>query len=71
MDRSRLLQLSFLVVVAGACGGPPDPPPDPFDGDVPFVIDTTVTGNSNRGHEFGTDLGDTDRWALVEYLKTL
>jgi cytochrome c5 len=41
------------------------------DGTVPFVFDTTVTGNSNRGHEYGTALGDDDRWALVEYLKTL
>jgi hypothetical protein len=28
-------------------------------------------GNSNAGHEFGTALNDDDRWALVEYLKTL
>ena len=41
------------------------------DGDAPFVLDTAVTGNSNRGHEYGTDLPDADRWALVEYLKTL
>jgi hypothetical protein len=41
------------------------------DGRVPFVFDTTVTGNSNRGHEYGTDLGEDERWALVEYLKTL
>lgn len=32
---------------------------------------TTVPGNSNQGHEFGTDLSDAERWALVEYLKTL
>jgi hypothetical protein len=41
------------------------------DGQVPFVFDTRVTGNSNRGHEFGVTLPDADRWALVEYLKTL
>jgi mono/diheme cytochrome c family protein len=41
------------------------------DGEVPFVLDTAVTGNSNRGHEYGTTLPDADRWALVEYLKTL
>ncbi len=41
------------------------------DGTVPFVVDTSVTGNSNRGHEYGVTLSDADRWALVEYLKTL
>jgi mono/diheme cytochrome c family protein len=41
------------------------------DGQVPFVVDTRVTGNSNRGHEYGVTLPDADRWALVEYLKTL
>lgn len=28
-------------------------------------------GNSNRGHSYGTDLDDDDRWALVEYMKSL
>ena len=28
-------------------------------------------GNSNLGHDFGTDLSDQDKWALVEYMKTL
>jgi hypothetical protein len=28
-------------------------------------------GNGNGGHVYGTDLSDDDRWALVEYLKTL
>ena len=41
------------------------------DGDVPFVVDTSVTGNGNGGHEYGVTLSDADRWALVEYLKTL
>lgn len=41
------------------------------DGDVPFVVDTSVTGNGNGGHEYGVTLADADRWALVEYLKTL
>jgi len=37
----------------------------------PFVLDTHQSGNSNAGHTFGTTLSDEDRWALVEYLKTL
>jgi hypothetical protein len=41
------------------------------EGDVPFVIDTSVTGNGNGGHEYGVTLSDADRWALLEYLKTL
>lgn len=36
-----------------------------------FTLDTTVPGNSNRGHEFGTTLSDTDRAALVAYLLSL
>ncbi|WP_027857742.1 di-heme-cytochrome C peroxidase [Marinobacterium jannaschii] len=28
-------------------------------------------GNSNRGHRYGTDLSDAQKWALVEYMKTL
>jgi hypothetical protein len=41
------------------------------DGQVPFVLDTSLPGNGNGGHEYGTKLADEDRWALVEYLKTL
>ncbi|KIG13522.1 hypothetical protein DB30_07970 [Enhygromyxa salina] len=41
------------------------------EGDEPFVVDTSVTGNGNGGHEYGVTLSDADRWALVEYLKTL
>jgi hypothetical protein len=36
-----------------------------------FVFDTSITGNSNAGHEHGTQLGDGDKRALIEYLKTL
>ncbi len=38
------------------------------------AIDTTADGNSNRGHSgpaYGTDLSESDRNALLEYLKTL
>lgn len=50
-----------------------------FDGG--FRFDTTVPGNSNRGHEFrnapgvsgviGPELTDQQRWDIVEYLKTI
>ena len=36
-----------------------------------FEFKTDVPGNANSGHEYGTTLSDEDRWALVEYLKTL
>ena len=36
-----------------------------------FLFDTTHEGNSNAGHNYGTNLSDDDRWALVEYLKSL
>ncbi|MBD3675833.1 MAG: hypothetical protein HUJ26_20180 [Planctomycetaceae bacterium] len=38
-------------------------------GDPLFKFDTSLEGNKNIGHEFGTDLPDEDRWAIVEYLK--
>jgi len=42
-----------------------------------FLFDTSLPGNSNAGHEYGTGaygqsaLTEDERWALVEYLKTL
>jgi hypothetical protein len=36
-----------------------------------FRFDTSVPGNSNAGHLWGTSLAGEERKALVEYLKTL
>jgi mono/diheme cytochrome c family protein len=36
-----------------------------------YLFNTTLVGNSNVGHEYGTQLSDQDRAALIEYLKTL
>lgn len=42
-----------------------------------FLFDTTLPGNANSGHEYGTGyydkpaLTEAQRWALIEYLKTL
>jgi hypothetical protein len=36
-----------------------------------FLFDTRLPGNSNAGHNYGTDLNDADRAAVIEYLKTL
>ena len=38
-----------------------------------FALDTTLPGNSDAGHEgkqYGTELSEDDRLALIEYLKT-
>ena len=35
-------------------------------------IDTTLEGNSNSGHDYGTaTLSEKERWQLVEYMKSL
>jgi len=36
-----------------------------------FLYDTTLPGNSNAGHLYGTDLSAEDKAALVEYMKKL
>jgi hypothetical protein len=36
-----------------------------------FIYDTTLYGYGNGGHTFGDHLDDTERLALLEYLKTL
>lgn len=41
------------------------------EGETPWLLDTSLTGNHNVGHNYGTSLSAEDRLALVEYLKTL
>ncbi|MDX1546567.1 MAG: di-heme-cytochrome C peroxidase [Rhodothermales bacterium] len=36
-----------------------------------FKFDTRFAGNRNTGHDYGTDLSDDDRYALIEYLKII
>jgi mono/diheme cytochrome c family protein len=36
-----------------------------------FHYKTSVTGNSNQGHFYGTDLENSEKDALIEFLKTL
>lgn len=40
------------------------------DGHAFFLYDTTLPGNSNAGHLYGTNLSPADKRALLEYLKT-
>jgi hypothetical protein len=35
-----------------------------------FVVDP-ANGNGNGGHEYGTALSEEERWAIIEYMKTL
>lgn len=35
------------------------------------LLDTQVYGNLNTGHTFGASLSDDEKWALIEYLKSL
>ena len=49
---------------------PADQRPEMFDING-FSFDTSVYGNSKQGHEFGTDLSDEDKDALVVYLNSL
>lgn len=36
-----------------------------------FLFDTTIKGNSNAGHEYGTALSADERRILLQYLKML
>lgn len=36
-----------------------------------WLYDTSLRGNGNKGHKYGVDLGDDQKRALLEYLKTL
>lgn len=39
--------------------------------DQGFLFDTSLPGNSNEGHTYGTNLSPSDTNALLEYMKTL
>ncbi len=36
-----------------------------------FELDTSLPGNGNSGHEYGTTITEEERWQLIEFLKTL
>jgi mono/diheme cytochrome c family protein len=44
---------------------------DYAEGPQRTLLDTTLPGNANTGHAFGTTLGDEEKLDLLEYLKTL
>ena len=41
-----------------------------FDCKNGFLLNTSLKGNSNLGHDYGTNLSEEDKLALIEYLKT-
>jgi mono/diheme cytochrome c family protein len=41
------------------------------EGTVFMTDPENANGNGNGGHEYGTDLSPEDRWAIIEYMKTL
>jgi hypothetical protein len=41
------------------------------DSGARFVFRTELRGNWSSGHDYGTQLPAEDRWALIEYMKTL
>jgi len=36
-----------------------------------FLLDTSIPGNLNSGHEYGVSLSKKEKRALIEFLKTL
>ena len=43
----------------------------PFKGGAFLADPMNANGNGNGGHEYGTTLSEEDRWAIIEYMKTL
>ena len=42
-----------------------------IEGSMQSLYDTELPGNSNKGHLYGVDLSEQEKWELIEYLKTL
>jgi mono/diheme cytochrome c family protein len=60
-------KLGWKVEVLRKAPDPATTPPLEFR----KVYDTTRPGRGNGGHPFGDRLSDAERWAVIEYLKTL
>ena len=48
-----------------------DPSKVGYDGSGSFTLDTSLPGNYKTGHVWGNSLTDSQRWDLIEFLKTL
>ncbi|MCZ6697311.1 MAG: di-heme-cytochrome C peroxidase [Planctomycetota bacterium] len=67
-DCSKIRPKSFMV---GSREFDPEKIGFKSDGNEGFEFKTDIRGNWNTGHEYGACMTDEDRWALVEYLKSL
>jgi hypothetical protein len=63
--------VGFVSPVPEATGGQAPARMTAENGRILFLFDTSRDGNGNGGHQYGTDLGDEQCAALLEYLKTL
>lgn len=36
-----------------------------------FLVDTSLPGGSNKGHEYGTDMTHSERQSMIEYIKSI
>ncbi len=70
-----LLQPASARPVAFPVGRELDPEKVGLDvegqGEGAWMFRSETAGNNNSGHEYGVDLADDEKWALVEYMKTL
>lgn len=65
-NRSRTFCVGNRILDLQRVGYDPDNHTPPC-----FLFDTSYAGNSNIGHTYGVDLPDDDKWALIEFLKSL
>lgn len=42
-----------------------------YTDDGPYILDNSSPGSSNAGHDYGTDLSESDKKDLIEFLKSL
>jgi mono/diheme cytochrome c family protein len=67
-ERSKIFYRGYDVYDQANVGFLSSGPPAELEG---FRYDTSIVGNSNQGHVYGSDLSAADKQALIEYLKTL
>ncbi|MDA0735342.1 MAG: c-type cytochrome [Chloroflexi bacterium] len=70
VDRPQMFYRGYDVYDPEKVGFISGLPENPRTGIPNFSYDTSLPGNSNSGHLYGTKLSKTDQRALIEYLKT-
>jgi len=69
-QRPKTFYRGYDVYDPGDVGFVSDVDKDPKTGQKFFLYDTSLAGNSNAGHTYGTSLSDEEKKALIEFLKT-